>query len=453
MAHNPPRRLLLAAALLVVAAGCAGDAGETTSTTGALQPTSTSLAGPTTTTSMPPSSSTTTTATTTSTAGGAPPTRPLPFDSWTAVLASLPVAENTAEQARTVAEKLGVPAAGVLLSDDYPSLNPGFWVIYTRPYEFSWEAAAACGEVANLVSDCYPRYLGGDPNEPVGYEAGTIVAVTEDAQLVVVSATSGEVIRTIDTSFGGDGSYPSAPALAADGLTIDYSVGAEDFWFSCDASDGHLERLDLATGRTEKSGDGFYPRVSLDGVTLLYLASSDCYPDPAEPQFVLAPIDTIVLRDVVTGSEVRQIVPLSGDVDEGYELWNVIEGLTSVFVLDTAGSVWSFSPETGGVAAGELVADLAAAGLDSGGYRLIGYDTVRNRLLVAYNYFDTDSEFTELYAMDVATGDIEQLAVYEGPSSFALDHTGRHLAVAAEGELIIDGTTVASEVRVVAVAW
>lgn len=43
---------------------------------------------------------------------------------------------------------------GVLRSDDYPSLNPGFWVSYAGPYDGSDEATAA---VATLAEDGWPN--------------------------------------------------------------------------------------------------------------------------------------------------------------------------------------------------------------------------------------------------------------------------------------------------------
>lgn len=435
---------------LVLAACSAGEVAP--STTVAATTTTTTLAPTTTeaTTTLPPS---TTTPAPPSTASSVPPTRPLPFDSWTAILASLPVAENTARQAYTVADELGVLGAGVLRSDDYPSLSPGFWVVYTAPYEFSWEAVAACQQVVDVAPDCYPRFLGADPEAPVGHEHGTLVAATDDAKLVVISASTGDVVRTVDDSFGGDGAFPSTPALAADGLTIDYSVGSEDYWFSCDASDGHLERLDLATGRAEKTGDGFSPSISLDGGTLLYLASSECFPDPTEPQFVLAPADTVVWRDVGSGGETRRTVPLPGDVTAGFELWDIAPGPDAVFVVDIDGAVWRFPPAAGDAGDVALVADLAASGLDAGLATLVGFDVAGDRLLVSYTYFDTDAQFTELHAVDPAVGSVERLEVYEGVAAFALDATGRHLAAANGNRLTVDGIEVAVAVGITALAW
>jgi hypothetical protein len=439
-------RLIVGLGLLVALSACVETTAASTTTTSVVATTTTEAT--TTTTTLPAATTTTMAASTTA----LPPSRPLPFDSWTAVLASLPIDEHSPTQARAFADKFGLAGAGVLLSDDYPSLNPGFWVVYTQPYEFSWEAVHACNDIGDVVPDCYARYLGTDRNDPIGYPNGTILAETEDARLVVISLATGDVLRTVDPTFGGDGTFPGQATLAADGQTIDFSVGSEDYWFSCEASVGHLERLDLATGRSDKSGDGFAPVVSPDGLTLAYLASSDCFPDPSEPEFVLAPADTIVLRDVATGRESRQTVPLEGDVVMGYELSDLAWGVDELFVLDTTGTIWAYpiddlDPGT------EPLIDLATLGLDAGGYRLVGYDTTRQRLVITYTFFDTDSQFTELYVVDPAADAVELLEAHEGMVAFALDRTGEHMATAVEGMLSADGQEVEVTVRITALAW
>ena len=442
--------MLAGIALVLIASACAGDDDVAVTTTVIASPTTTATTSPSTTTAITIAATTTTSPTTTQATTTLPPSRPLPFDSWTTVLASLPVGDYSAGDASAVAAELGIAGVGVLLSDDYPSLNPGFWVVYTRPYEFSWEAVEACGEIGDAVPDCYARYLGVNPNEPIGRSEGTLIAHTEDARLVVLSATTGEVIRTIRPSFGDDGSFPGRPALAADGLSIDFGVGSEDYWFSCEASDGHLERIDLATGRSAKVGDGFAPRVSPDGTTLGYLASSDCFPDPAEPQFVLAPIDTIVRRDIATGGESRQTIPLTGDVAQGYELWDLAWGADDLFVLDSVGGIWRYRSGDPDLVP---IVDLGAAGLDAGGHSLVGYDAGRDRLLVTYAFFDTDAQFTELHEVDPDTGAIAFLDIYEGSVAVTLDRTGAHLAIIANGVLEADGAEVEAPLGVVGLAW
>jgi stage II sporulation protein D len=59
--------------------------------------------------------------------GHAAPAQPVRLRGWIVVLASDPVESS----ARAQAKRLG---AQVLRSDDYPALNPGYWVVYRGPY-------------------------------------------------------------------------------------------------------------------------------------------------------------------------------------------------------------------------------------------------------------------------------------------------------------------------------
>ena len=54
-------------------------------------------------------------------------------------------------------------ASGVLHSDDYSSLNPGFWVAYVGPYADVGGANAAVAELAGAgYTGAYPRCIGTD---------------------------------------------------------------------------------------------------------------------------------------------------------------------------------------------------------------------------------------------------------------------------------------------------
>ncbi|MFP5255414.1 MAG: SPOR domain-containing protein [Acidimicrobiia bacterium] len=91
----------------------------------------------------------------------------LPSPSWVLVISS----EGEEAGARAVAEEVtaaGHPG-GLLRSDAYPSLNPGFWVAYAGPYP---DAAAAAAEQPVLEADgwsgAYVRCVGAvaDCGEP-----------------------------------------------------------------------------------------------------------------------------------------------------------------------------------------------------------------------------------------------------------------------------------------------
>ena len=86
----------------------------------------------------------------------------LPEDGlWTVILASLPVGEYTEVEAwdRAAAfENMGF-ASSVLLSDLFPSLNPGYWVVFTGDFEEGPDAGAYCEAIKPQVGDCYPRWV------------------------------------------------------------------------------------------------------------------------------------------------------------------------------------------------------------------------------------------------------------------------------------------------------
>ncbi len=78
---------------------------------------------------------------------------------WIVVIAS------EEDEAKAAASAAKVTAAGhpadVLRSDDYPSLNPGFWVAFAGPYPDRPAAEAAVGDLeADGISGTYARCAG-----------------------------------------------------------------------------------------------------------------------------------------------------------------------------------------------------------------------------------------------------------------------------------------------------
>ena len=75
----------------------------------------------------------------------------LPSPSWILVISS----EGDEARARAVADEVAAAGhpAGVLRSDDHPSLNPGFWVAYAGPYP---DAAAAAAAEPAVEADGWP---------------------------------------------------------------------------------------------------------------------------------------------------------------------------------------------------------------------------------------------------------------------------------------------------------
>lgn len=98
--------------------------------------------------------------TTTSVTGPvAAPTDELESPAWIVVIASKG-AEADAQEAALAVAALGHPA-GVLRSDDYPSLAPGFWVAYAGPYEARRSAEAAVDDLEGSgIDGAYVRCAG-----------------------------------------------------------------------------------------------------------------------------------------------------------------------------------------------------------------------------------------------------------------------------------------------------
>ena len=91
--------------------------------------------------------------------GGAIGEWPSGQSGWTVVLAS----KSSESAARDSAESFqadGIPDVGLLNSDDYASLNPGYWVVFSGQYDSQSEASAALDGVD--AKDAYIRRI--EPN-------------------------------------------------------------------------------------------------------------------------------------------------------------------------------------------------------------------------------------------------------------------------------------------------
>jgi hypothetical protein len=102
---------------------------------------------------------TTTTVPSTTTTVAEPTTEVEASQGWITVLASLSTVSYTRAEAAAWRVELGIADAELLLSDDYSSLTPGYWVLYRGPYGDRVTAADACSFYGDLVSGCYPAPL------------------------------------------------------------------------------------------------------------------------------------------------------------------------------------------------------------------------------------------------------------------------------------------------------
>jgi hypothetical protein len=84
-------------------------------------------------------------------------------DFYTVIVASLRVGEYDYDRAYDWAIDFFLETglwADVLLSDLYPSLNPGYWAVYTGYFALRSEADAHRESIQQLGHDCYARHVG-----------------------------------------------------------------------------------------------------------------------------------------------------------------------------------------------------------------------------------------------------------------------------------------------------
>ncbi|MEV6778913.1 serine/threonine-protein kinase [Streptomyces syringium] len=85
-----------------------------------------------------------------------------PAGTWIAQLHSEPVSTGTATRDRRLATlRESIPEAVMLRSDDYASLNPGYWVFYAPgPFANGFEAVSWCAERGRITRNaCVGRYV------------------------------------------------------------------------------------------------------------------------------------------------------------------------------------------------------------------------------------------------------------------------------------------------------
>jgi zinc-ribbon domain len=176
--------LIAAIGVAIALAGVTGNANKTT----AAPPTSQAAPSQAAPADTPPTASTPAPAPTTSTAtpaptdsgatgGSATPTpAPAPSDTgsegwppgksaFTVVLASM-TTKAEAEDKLTKAKAAGISTAAILQSDDFPTLNPGYWVVFDGQYDSVDQAQtqAASDRGKGEFSDAYPRFVSKDAN-------------------------------------------------------------------------------------------------------------------------------------------------------------------------------------------------------------------------------------------------------------------------------------------------
>ena len=74
--------------------------------------------------------------------------------------------ESAADEKLTAAKAAGITSAAVLHSDDFPTLKPGYWVVFDGQYDSISQAQsqAAADRGKGGFTDAYPRFVSKDPN-------------------------------------------------------------------------------------------------------------------------------------------------------------------------------------------------------------------------------------------------------------------------------------------------
>jgi hypothetical protein len=283
------RRLLgIVFGLAFAVAACGGSAaGSTTTAPAASSSTAVSTSLPPTTTpetstTSPPSTTTTTTVLEKDV---------LEYGQWVLVLASLPIDEFSLEDA--AARTPEVDGSRVLLSNDYPSLNAGYWVVYAGPFPEN-PTTSACPQDRPEDFTCYPRFVG-----DLAVALPNIVIWTETG-IRQVNALTGEYVG-VSGDLDPGGIFIDRFAVNQEEQVAFFGVGWEDFWYSCEASRGTVSRADLSTGLTDVAYPGYNPQLSPDGSLIAVIDASECVPDPAQDGWWLTPFDQVQIYRLSQG--------------------------------------------------------------------------------------------------------------------------------------------------------
>ena len=213
------------------------------------------------------------------------------------ILASLDVESHTRDDAEAIAA--GVSAADVLLSDDYPSLNPGYWVVHTGSWGTRRQAGIWCPSSLAADLTCYPRYLGHSIPDLLNQGAG--LAQMDAGLLVALDLQTGQRLATFSDDFHWEAEFPSSFALTEDAATLYFGMGWEDSWYSCASDGGEVWRLDLDSGIEEVFSRGWSPAISPDRRWLAVVRAAECYPDPEVDGWVMSPGSQVEVFDLTDG--------------------------------------------------------------------------------------------------------------------------------------------------------
>ena len=269
------------------------------------------------------------------------------------------------------------------------------------------------------------------PSVPTSVAAAPSTAfITLLPAFVELDLASGAVVRTIDEFFSGEGLFRSALRVSADRSNAWFSEGYEDGWYGCESSVGQIGRIDLTTGAVEMVAAGGLPEPSPDGTRVAYVDSEVCSPDPEAPaNWVVTPMDRVVVRDVASGDEVEFVTaptPVDG-ASPSTVSWAGFTGGGTLLALTADGDLRSIDPTGSPVLQDHPV---VASGVGGSPVGVIG-----DLLLVTVT---GDEGAVELVAVDAAGGGRARLASSERFFDVGVDAASGTVLAAGYGEIAVE---------------
>lgn len=267
-----------------------------------------------------------------------------------------------------------------------------------------------------------------------GFAGGTFVAQV-DSELGEYRIDDGSLVRLIDEN---EATFVGEIEVASDGV-VHLSVGFEDGWYSCEFVAGSVWRYPAdATAPTQPVdlGPGGGVALAPDEGRLAYAAPSECVPDPVEEQFVIAPLDTVVVADLDDGTEQRWTFPagIDPDLERVRGVGWLSDDALLVMVDGTLLTLDVTSPDVPAL-------DVAVAPVQSGESYLLG---IRDGNAVVLTYPGGQRD-RRLDLVDPSTGEVVAPLATGQITMAALDASGEHLAVIDDGNLFLDSTEVQVE--------
>ncbi len=278
----------------------------------------------------------------------------------------------------------------------------------------------------------------------VGVRAHELVVIWASGAIAIHDPDTGRLIRvvtTVDTE--GRGFYDLV--RSPDGAAY-MGMGVEDSWYSCETVEGSVIAL-TPEGELATIGSGGGPHASANGSHLAYVRSSECRPDPSEPDYSFAAVaDTVVVRDLATGDErswtfpgafddpmMRQVVDSA--VWYGDSLLVLVQG--RLIELDLS------DPDVPRRSDGPAV-QLAHG--DPGELVLLGARADGTVLAQVFQAEGEDSA-VRIVALDPTTGrEVAEIATIDRSTFVKLDGSGTRWAAVVDGAVIVDGHETTLEV-------